>query len=332
MVWDLLRGPWQFAAALALAQLGCFELLATGPLPVASLASQCGADPDLLERLLRCAASIGLLIQPTPRSYALTRAGRMLIPGVPGSMHGAVLATGEPAAWQALTGLADTARTGEPAFTAQQEYVFHGYLAAHPASIPAFRDFEASRLAGIAGEIARLDFTGSTVVADIGGVDATILAAVLAAHPDLHGISFNRDLGRARDHLTRAALTGRAELVAGDFLDGPLPPASTYLLASVLNGHDDAGARVILGNIRAAAASGPRLILADILLPGQPTPHIGYDLDVQMMALGTSQERTRDTYLALLRDAGFHSTEVIGTPYGLSIIDAQPTTAAAWPA
>jgi hypothetical protein len=30
MVWDLIRGPWQFAATLALAQLGCFELLASG--------------------------------------------------------------------------------------------------------------------------------------------------------------------------------------------------------------------------------------------------------------------------------------------------------------
>jgi hypothetical protein len=250
----------------------------------------------------------------------------MLIPGVPGSMHGAVLATGDPAAWQALTGLADTACTGEPAFTAQQGQIFHGYPAACPASLRVFTGFVASRLAGIADQIARLDFTGSTALADIGGVDGTILAAVLAAHPHLHGIFFDRAVGRARDHLTGAALTGRAELVGGDYLDGPLPPASTYLLASVLHNHGDADGRVILGNIRAAATSGPRLILADILLPGQPAPHLGYDLDVQMMALGTGQERTRDAYLTLLRDVGFHSTEVISTPYGLSIIDAQPIT------
>lgn len=326
MVWDLIRGPWQFAAVLALAQLGCFELLAHGPLPVASLASRCEADPDLLERLLRCAASIGLLAQPDPRRYALTSARRMLIPGVPGSMYGTVLATGERAAWQALTGLADTARTGEAAFTAQQEYVFHGYLAAHPASIPAFRTSRPVASRASLGRSPAWTLRAAQLSPTSAAWTAPSWPPVLAAHPDLHGILFNRALGRARDHLTGAALTGRAELVPGDVLDGPLPSASTYLLASVLNGHDDAEARVILGNIRAAATSGPRLILAGILLPGQPAPHIGCDLDVQMMALGTGQERTRDAYLELLSDAGFHSTEVIGTPYGLSIIDAQPAS------
>jgi len=46
-----------------------------------------------------------------------------------------------------------------------------------------------------------------------------------------------------------------------------------------------------------------------------------------MMALGTGQERTRDAYLTLLRDTGFTSTQITGTPYGLSIIDARPAHA-----
>ena len=45
-----------------------------------------------------------------------------------------------------------------------------------------------------------------------------------------------------------------------------------------------------------------------------------------MMALGTGRERTRDAYLALLAGTGFTSAQIIGTPYGLSIIDARPAT------
>jgi hypothetical protein len=131
-------------------------------------------------------------------------------------------------------------------------------------------------------------------------------------------------------------VAGRVDLVAGDYLAGPLPSAATYLLASILHNHDDAEARRILGHVRAAAtaataatagAGAPRLLLADILLPDRPAPHIGCDLDVRMMALGTGRERTRAAYLALLRDAGFPETQVIGTPYGLSIIDAGPAAA-----
>ncbi|MGA2831238.1 MAG: methyltransferase, partial [Streptosporangiaceae bacterium] len=325
-VCNLIRGPWRFAAVHALVTLGVFGHLAAGPLLVPELAACCGADPAMLERLLRCAAGTGLLAQPSPGCYALTSDGRVLVPGAPGSMHPAVLATGEAAGWQALTGLAGAARTGQAAFTAQQGHGFYDYLAAHPAAARIFAEFMTSRSADVAAVIAGLDFTDTTVVADIGGGHGTILAAILAAHPHLHGILFDRSHVLAGAHSQFAAgVAERTELAAGDYLDGPLPPAGTYLLANILHNHNDADARVILGNIRAATPSGPRIVLADILLPSHPAAHIGCDLDVRMMALGTGRERTRAAYLALLGDVGFTSTEIIGTPYGLSIIDARPT-------
>ncbi len=325
-IWNLLRGPWRFAALHALAELGCPAHVAAGPLHVTELAARCDALPALLERLLRCAAGTGLLAMPAPGCYALTPAGRILLPDVPGSMHAAVLATGEPAGWQALTGLAATARTGTPAFAAQQGRDFCGYLAAQPDQGRIFADFMAFRSADVAGTIACLDFTGTTLVAEIGGRRGTVLAAVLKAHPHLRGLLFGpaHVLDGACGYLARAGLSGRTELVAGDYLDGPVPPASTYLLANVLHEHDDGQARVILGNLRATATSGPRVILADLLLPDQPAPHIGSDLDIQMMALGAGGERTRTAYLALLRDAGFTASQVFGTPYGMSVMDALP--------
>lgn len=327
-VWNLIRGPWQFAAVYALAVLGCATHLAAGPLPVTELADRCDTDPAALERLLRCAAGLGLLAQTGPGCYALTPAGQVLVPGGPGSMHPAVLATGDPAAWQAMTGLAATARTGQPAFAAQHGCGFYDYLAAHPGRAAIFAQFMASRSADLAAALARLDFPGPTV-ADIGGGSGTVLAAILAAHPHLRGVLFDQPhmLDAAREHLAAAGLAGRAELAAGDYLAGPLPPARTYLLASILHNHDDGQARTILGNVRAAATGGPRVLLADLLLPDRPAPHIGSDLDVRMMALGTGRERTRAAYLALLRDVGLTDTQVIGTPYGLSIVDARPAHA-----
>jgi hypothetical protein len=326
VVWNVIRGPWRFAAIYALAVLGCPGHLASGPLAITELAARCEADPAALERLLRCAASIGLLAQTGPECYALTSAGRALVPGTAGSMHAAILATGDPAGWQAMTGLAATARTGESAFSAQHGRGFYEYLGTHPATADVFQQFMTSRSADVAVAISRLDFTGAEVVADIGGGNGTILAAVLAAHPHLRGILFDRPhvVDHARDYLAAAGLTSRADVAAGDYLAGPLPAADIYLLASILHNHDDQQARAILGNVRAAATGSPRLLVADILLPDHPAPHIGCDLDVRMMALGTGRERTRAAYLALLGDAGLASTRITGTPYGLSIIDARP--------
>ena len=70
-MWEVIRSPWRFAAVYALAGLGCPLYLAGGPRPVAELAARCGADPAGLERLLRCAAGLGLLARPAPAGYAL---------------------------------------------------------------------------------------------------------------------------------------------------------------------------------------------------------------------------------------------------------------------
>jgi hypothetical protein len=242
-------------------------------------------------------------------------------------MRAAVLATGEPAAWQAMPGLDATARTGEPAFTAQHGRGFYDHLAAHPDRARLFQEFMTSRSADVATALAALDFTGAQVIADIGGGNGTILAAILAAHPHLRGILLDRPhvIDGARSHL--ATVPGsHIELVPGDYLTGPLPSADTYLLASILHNHDDPEARVILGNVLAAARGRPRIVMADILLPDRPTPHIGFDLDIRMMALGTGRERTRAAYLTLLPDAGLTAIQVTSTLYGLSIINAQPTT------
>jgi hypothetical protein len=327
LIWNLIRGPWQYAALHALVVLGCADHLAVGPLTTQDLAARCGADGEGLGRLLTYAATVGLLDQPAPGRYALTQAGQVLRADVTGSMRAAVLATGEAAGWQAMIGLDHTARTGQPAFAAQQGSSFYDYLAAHPAQARIFQEFMTSRSAGIAADIAALDFTHSKVVADIGGGHGTILAAILTAWPHLHGILAERQhvLDSVPGHLAATGVHDRVELAACDYLDvGQIPSADTYLLANILHNHDDHDARAILTGILAAAPEPPRVLLADILLPARPVPHFGFDLDIRMMALGTGRERTRAAYLSLLSDAGLTNTTITETPHVLSIIDAQP--------
>jgi hypothetical protein len=334
LVWDLIAGPWRFAALRALAELDCAGHLAAGPLSTAELAARCGADPDMLGRLLAWAASAGLAGQASPGCYALTDAGHRLRAGVPGSMRAAVLATGDPAAGQAMTSLEHTIRTGQPAFAAEHGCGFYDYLAAHPVAGQLFQEFMTSRSADLATTIAALDFTTSRVIADIGGGHGATLAAVLTAWPHLRGTLADHPavLDAARELLTAAGVLNRVHLADCDYLDpAQIPAADTYLVASILHNHDDHQTRAILTAIMAAAASSPRVIVADILLPAGPGPHFGYDLDIRMMALGTGRERTRTAYLGLLHDAGLASTTVISGPGAFSIIDAQRAVGAAVP-
>jgi hypothetical protein len=73
----------------------------------------------------------------------------------------------------------------------------------------------------------------------------------------------------------------------------------------------------------AASTTGPRILIAEILLPDDPAPHIGYDLDIRIMALGHGRERTRTGYSALLTGAGLALAAITHGPGAFSVIEAQ---------
>jgi hypothetical protein len=320
-IWETIRGPWRYCALLAFTQLGCADALAAGPASTAGVAGKCGAAQDALGRLLRCCASLGLITPAPGGRWALTVAGTTLREG--GPMRAAVLTNSGPPGWGAMLRLADAVRDGQPVFEQLAGEGFYGWHASNPDGGEVFQQFMTSRSASAAQVIAGLGFTGAAVVADIGGGYGTILAAVLAAHPHLHGILLDRDdvLPGADDYLAGHGAAGRCELTAGDYLNpAGIPAADIYLLGSILHNHHDDQARRILGGL-VAANTRARVICADILLPDDPcVPDTGTDLDMRRLAIG-GRERTRDQYTALLGSAGLTITAVLPTASPLSVID-----------
>ena len=322
-IWEIVRGPWRYAALHAFAELGCADHLAAGPATAGELARHCRADPASLTRLLRCCAAMGLTGVTAAGRYTLTPAGRALRRG--GPMRAAVLANGNEPAWQSMLRLATAVRTGQPVFSDIAGKDFYDWHADHPDQAQIFQEFMTARSAGAAAAIASLNFASAQVVADIGGGYGTVLAAVLAAHSHVRGIILERDsvLPGAREYLAGRGLDGRCELSAGDFFDpAAIPPADVYILVNILHNYGDDDAGAILRNITAAAPRA-RVILADILLPDDPaTAHIGTDLDMRRIAMG-GRERAWNEYADLLASAGLTAGDVIQTPWILSIIDAR---------
>src|ERR1700759_915142 len=70
---------WRFAAIGGLLRIGAFEQLADGALTIEELAVRCGADPEILRRVLRCVAATGLLRSAGLQRYELTDAGRAVV-------------------------------------------------------------------------------------------------------------------------------------------------------------------------------------------------------------------------------------------------------------
>jgi O-methyltransferase len=331
-IWELLRGQWRFSALYAFVDLDIAGWLRDGPLSAAQLAGRSGADRLALARLLRTATGLGV-VRTVPAAdgprYALTPAGETLCGDVPRSMRSVVIPQGAPDFLEAMGSLAEAVRDGKSPFAARFGSMY-GYLEEHPEARHHFDAHMATRSRSIAEAVVdRYDFAGIGTIADVGGGVGTVLAAILEANPALRGILFELEpvIPRARKELEAQGVAGRCELVAGDFFTS-VPVADAYVLSNIVHNWDDEMALRVLRNVRAAVPAHGRVLLLDIMLPGDDEPHLGKELDMRMLALyDGARERGEQEYLGLVAAAGLRTGRVIELPYALSLIEAWPADA-----
>jgi SAM-dependent methyltransferase len=147
------------------------------------------------------------------------------------------------------------------------------------------------------------DWTSVRTVVDVGGGTGALLAAVLRAHPDVHGILVDQQgtIARAERLLREADLLDRVTLAPQSFFD-PLPPgADLYLLKNVLSDWADEQAVALLRRCADAARPGGRVSVINGVSPdggGGPDP------ELLMMVLVGGRGRTLTEFRALARQAG----------------------------
>jgi hypothetical protein len=305
----------------AITRLEVPERLATGPLPVAELATAVGADQDALWRVLRLVADHRIVTVEGDR-VGLTDRGRLLCQDHPSSLSAALATVG---ASDIAHGLTETLRTGRAAAPRVLGMGYWEYLAAHPDQQALF-DQAMEQRAGVLSLacVPVLDWPASGTIADIAGGTGTLLAAVLQAAPGVRGILVEQPqaLERARPVLERQGVADRCLLHPGD-LFAPPPPADLYLLASVLHDWDDTHAARILAALGRSATSDTRLRIFEMLLPEDATPHRATMSDVLMLLMfDGARERTASQYRDLLEGTGWQLEQVVPSPGPMSVIEA----------
>src|SRR3954453_13889677 len=85
---QMLTGYWVSKALNVAAELGVADHLKDGPRAVTELASECGAAPAALSRLLGALASVGVFAEEDGDRFGLTPLAELLRSDVPGSVRG----------------------------------------------------------------------------------------------------------------------------------------------------------------------------------------------------------------------------------------------------
>jgi hypothetical protein len=325
VMFKMITGFWVSQTVGTLARLGVCDRLIDGPRSAELLAEDVEADPRALFRVLRAAASIGVVTRHDDDTFALTPVGQTLCSNVPGSMRDMAIAqtaTGHWAPWGSFT---EAVRTGR----AQSEKALGKSIFEHYAENgeerSAFMGAMQNLSALVASELVRLvDWSGVQTVADIGGSDGTLVSAVLEACAETRGVLLDLPgvADKARGAVEARGLAERCEVVGGDFFES-VPAADAYVLKQILHDWDDDQNVRILRNIAKALPKGGRVLVVEMIIPDDDSPSPAQLMDLNMLAMLPGRERTEAEYAALFEAAGLQLRSVTHTHSPFQIIEAR---------
>lgn len=308
----LIQGHWAAGVVGTLARLGVVDRLGSGSKGSDELAAATGVEPATMARLLRAAAFLGVLHQPSRDRFAATPVADRLRSDERGFRELAIALT-EPGVWRAWERLPEAIAGGRSTAAGQIGGTLWEHFERHPE--------EADRFAAAMGSmsarhtesvLAAVDPYRFRRIIDVGGSHGELLLGLLGAAPDASGVLFDLPdtLEGTREEIARSAVGGRIELVGGDFFDEVPADGDLYILKGVLLDWDDEEAARILSNCHAAAAPGATIWVVEALLPEPPATSWVNLLDINMLVLFGGRDRTLAEYQTLLNEAGFEPGEV----------------------
>jgi hypothetical protein len=323
----LIQGYRVSQAIHVAATLGVADLIKDGSASAADLAVATNAHAGALYRVLRTLAAAGVFHEDDEKRFSLTPLGACLRSDAKQPMAPYASFIGRPHQWQAWGALSHSVRTGENAYRHVHGVGLWDYLAEHPDEAMIFdRTMTTGTRNVVDSIVSAYDFSAFGRVVDVGGGEGVMIAAVLAAHPNTHGILFDRPdvVARAHPVLEAAGVAGRCAVVAGSFFETVPEGGDAYLLKYILHDWDDAAALAILAVCRRVFQREARLLIMERIVGG---PNAGLETktsDLHMLVSSDGQERAADEFAALLAKAGFRRERIIEVTPRLSIIEAAP--------
>jgi O-methyltransferase len=228
--------------------------------------------------------------------------------------------------WRAWSELSYSTQTGHPGFERVYGKAFFDYLAENPDPSRVFNDAMTSFSASIsAAVIEAYDFTGITKLVDVGGGHGVLLASILEKYPEMRGVLFEAPfvVEGAGDAITARGLAGRCEVVGGDFFASVPEGGDAYIMKHIIHDWDAEHALTILQNCHRAMTRNGKLLVVEMVIPEGNAPSLGKLLDLEMLLLLHSYERTEAEYCALFKRAGFRLAKIVPTRMPHSVIEAR---------
>ncbi|OKL57751.1 hypothetical protein UA08_07103 [Talaromyces atroroseus] len=149
-----------------------------------------------------------------------------------------------------------------------------------------------------------------TLLVDIGGGIGYDLSQLKKEFPDLPGRLVVQDLPEVIDDISEPLPDGVEAVKYDMFTPQPIVGAKAYCLRTVLHDWPDRQALEVLARVREAMAEDSILLLIENVFPDSNVPATSASLDLTMMTMFSSLERTRGQWASLLEKGGFRLVHV----------------------
>jgi C-methyltransferase len=311
---ELAFGAACAAAVRTAARLGLADALGDSPATADDLAVALNTKPEPLRRLLRALCCYEIFGETEDGLFVHTDMSRMLREDTHNSLKYIALWCTEAWTWDAWPQLEEAVRTGRSVFPDLYGKEFFDYLHQDaPESARVFNRAMTQSSRQSARELAEfLDLSGSPEIADIGGGQGHVLAALLEKHPNARGtlLDLPRVVANADPRLREGGeLASRARLVPGDCRQEVPVSANVYIIKNILEWDDDSTRRT-LGNVVATAQPGARVVVIENLVDDSPSMRFTMAMDLLLLLNVGGRKHTRDSLVARMTDAGLRVGDI----------------------
>jgi len=317
---EILHGAWTAQVVSTVARLDiCERIHENGPCTALELVEEHGVpvQPMLLQRLLRAAASIGVLSEDPDGRFGPTPLSEVLVGDAPGSLKQFAALYGSDW-WQSWSRLLDVVRDGQP--------VPKPWSTDDLERVVQFARSMRSRVVGMRDLLGKIDLAGSEMLVDVGGGFGHVAAELLRLNPGLRARVLDLpavvEAAQSEQEDVAGDVRARMEWIPGDMF-AELPDGDVYLLSGVIHDWDDESSMAILAACAARMGDQGRLFCIDALLPplGDPSGRPAKLLDLHMMVSLPGKERTESEWRELYRSAGLELTRIVTAPRGASALE-----------
>ncbi len=316
----IIMSKWISKSVHAAVSLGIADLLLDGEKSIESLSKITESNQDMLYRLLRALAGIGIFTEVNDKVFANTPMSETLTENRLKYISMMFECESHNKTWDNLLLSIKNGRSSFEEVYGENAFL---WLSKHPEQAEYYYRANGTKSYIVNGTIARgFDFSKFSKITDLGGGHGELMVAITKLCPDI--ICVVADLPgvikRGAQRMNEAGIH-KVLFEPCDFFKAVPSGSDLYILSNIIHDYDDEKAKIILDNLFSVTGKDLHLLVVEDIVPEGNEFSVAKFLDLEVFLMGGGRERTLFEFQQLFSDSGLEIVNIIKTESGVSLLE-----------